>query len=63
MHRVWQLFDPRLSLLGLVSFLFALALVIHFMLLMSPYFNWLGNDGVQVPASNMSAMPPARTIN
>ncbi len=63
MHRVWQIFDPRLSLIGLVSFLFVLALVIHFMLLMSPYFNWLGNDGLQVPTSNMSAMPPTRTIN
>jgi light-harvesting complex 1 alpha chain len=63
MHRIWQIFDPRRSLIGLMSFLFALALVIHFMLLMSPAFNWLGNPGFQTPTSSMSAMPPARTMN
>ncbi|MBK1619172.1 light-harvesting antenna LH1, alpha subunit [Lamprobacter modestohalophilus] len=63
MHRIWQIFDPRRSLIGLMSFLFALALVIHFMLLMSPAFNWLGNNALQAPASSMSAMPPTRTIN
>lgn len=62
MHRVWQLFDPRLSMMGLVSFLFALALVIHFILLMSPGFNWISTSEAVAPASNMSAMPPARTM-
>jgi light-harvesting complex 1 alpha chain len=63
MHRIWQLFDPRRTLMGLFSFLFVLALLIHFVLLASPDFNWLGGNSVQAPASNMSAMPPARTIN
>ena len=62
MHRIWQLFDPRLSVMGLVSFLFALALVIHFILLMSPGFNWISTSQAVAPSSNMSAMPPARTM-
>ncbi|MEA3638478.1 MAG: light-harvesting antenna LH1, alpha subunit [Lamprobacter sp.] len=63
MHRIWQLFDPRRTLMALFSFLFVLALLIHFILLASPDFNWLGGNSVQAPSTNMSAMPPARTMN
>jgi light-harvesting complex 1 alpha chain len=42
MWRVWQLFDPRRALVGLFIFLFVLALLIHFILLSSPRYNWLG---------------------
>jgi light-harvesting complex 1 alpha chain len=63
MHRIWQLFDPRRSLMALFSFLFALALVIHLILLMSPGFNWISTSKAVAPSTNMSAMPPARTIN
>jgi light-harvesting complex 1 alpha chain len=38
---MWQLFDPRQALVGLFTFLFALALVIHFVLLSTNRFNWL----------------------
>lgn len=41
MWRLWQLFDPRQALVGLFTFLFALALVIHFVLLSTNRFNWL----------------------
>jgi light-harvesting complex 1 alpha chain len=63
MHQIWQIFDPRRSLIALMSFLFVLALVIHFILLASPGYNWLGGNTVQAPTSNMSAMPPTRTMN
>jgi light-harvesting complex 1 alpha chain len=64
MHRIWQWFDPRRALMGLFSFLFVLALLIHFILLASPDFNWMSTgERITAPVSNMSAMPPARTVN
>jgi light-harvesting complex 1 alpha chain len=41
MWRLWLLFDPRRTLVALFTFLFALALVIHFILLSTSRFNWL----------------------
>ncbi len=41
MWRMWQLFDPRRALIGLFVFLFTLALLIHFILLSTPRFNWI----------------------
>nr|1XRD_A Chain A, Light-harvesting protein B-880, alpha chain [Rhodospirillum rubrum]prf//0708175A protein,light harvesting [Rhodospirillum rubrum] len=41
MWRIWQLFDPRQALVGLATFLFVLALLIHFILLSTERFNWL----------------------
>lgn len=41
MWRLWQLFDPRRTLVALFVFLFALALVIHFILLSTDRFNWI----------------------
>ena len=38
MWKVWLLFDPRRTL---VTFLFVLALVIHFILLSTSRFNWI----------------------
>lgn len=56
MWRLWQLFDPRQALVGLFTFLFALALVIHFMLLSTSRFNWLeGPKGAA--AVQRSALP------
>jgi light-harvesting complex 1 alpha chain len=40
------LFDPRRALVALVAFLFALALLIHFILLSTDRFNWLEGKGV-----------------
>jgi light-harvesting complex 1 alpha chain len=48
MWRVWQLFDPRRALVGLFVFLFVLALLIHFILLSSPRFNWLGTAPTEI---------------
>ena len=42
MWRIWLLFDPRRALVALFTFLFVLALVIHFILLSTDKFNWIG---------------------
>lgn len=41
MWRIWQIFDPRRTLVALFTFLFVLALLIHFILLSTDRFNWL----------------------
>jgi light-harvesting complex 1 alpha chain len=41
MWRIWLLFDPRRTLVALFTFLFVLALLIHFILLSTSRFNWL----------------------
>jgi len=54
MWRIWLLFDPRRTLIALFTFLFVLALVIHFILLSTDRFNWLEgprNVSSAVPAS------------
>ena len=50
MWRMWLLFDPRRTLIALFTFLFALALLIHFILLSTDRFNWL-----EGPAAHASA--------
>lgn len=57
MWRVWLLFDPRRTLIALFTFLFALAVVIHFILLSTERFNWLSNPGQAPTAQHMSSMP------
>jgi light-harvesting complex 1 alpha chain len=62
MWKVWLLFDPRRTLVALFTFLFALALVIHFILLSTDRFNWL--DGPRAPTTGsleqMSPLPSAK---
>lgn len=53
MWRMWLLFDPRRTLVALFTFLFILALLIHFILLSTDRFNWLegpGTAAMAVPA-------------
>ncbi len=45
MHKLWQMVDPRGVLLAIAFFLLVLGLLIHFILLSSVDFNWLG-DGI-----------------
>ncbi|MEM8689453.1 MAG: light-harvesting antenna LH1, alpha subunit [Pseudomonadota bacterium] len=45
MWKVWLLFDPRRALVALFTFLFALAILIHFILLSTSKYNWL--EGAQ----------------
>ena len=64
MWRIWLLFDPRRALVALMTFLFVLALLIHFILLSTDRFNWLGERGTTTAApavEQMSGMPEART--
>ena len=59
MHRVWMIFDPRRSLIALFTFLFVLALIIHFILLSTNRFNWLdAGRTASAAASDMSPLPP-----
>jgi len=53
MYRIWQIFDPRRTLIALFAFLFTLAILIHFILLSTPRFNWL-----QGPAAAPVAAAP-----
>jgi light-harvesting complex 1 alpha chain len=48
MWRIWLLFDPRRVLVAMAAFLFTLAILIHFILLSSPRFNWLGTTPAAV---------------
>jgi light-harvesting complex 1 alpha chain len=48
MWRVWQLFDPRRTLVALAVFLMTLALLIHFILLSTERFNWLAGPAASV---------------
>ena len=41
MWKLWLLFDPRRTLVALATFLFGLAVLIHFILLSTDRFNWI----------------------
>ena len=56
MWRIWLLFDPRRALVALCTFLFVLAIVIHFILLSTNKFNWL-DGAAKTPAAQNSSMP------
>jgi light-harvesting complex 1 alpha chain len=55
---MWLLFDPRRTLVALFTFLFALALLIHFILLSTDRFNWLeGPRAAKGAAGQLSPLP------
>jgi light-harvesting complex 1 alpha chain len=56
MHKIWLLFDPRRTLVALFTFLFVLALLIHFILLSTDRFNWL--EGPKRAAQAQSLVLP-----
>jgi light-harvesting complex 1 alpha chain len=58
MWRIWLIFDPRRTLVALATFLFVLALLIHFILLSTDRFNWL-DGGAAAPAAEAPAAAPA----
>jgi light-harvesting complex 1 alpha chain len=65
MWRLWLLFDPRRTLVALFTFLFALAVLIHFILLSTDRFNWI--EGPRAAAGAPTAMqvspaPPSVTV-
>lgn len=59
MHKIWQLFDPRRALVALFTFLFVLALLIHFILLSTDRYNWLETGRRGAAASQNSPLPPS----
>jgi len=60
MWRMWLMFDPRRTLVALFTFLFALALLIHFILLSTDRFNWLeGPRTAPRPKAAQLMTPPA----
>jgi len=62
MWRLWLLFDPRRTLIALFTFLFGLALVIHFILLSTDRFNWLdGGKKAKTAAVQMAPTSEAKT--
>jgi len=61
MWRIWKLFDPRRTLIALFTFLFVLALVIHFILLSTDRFNWLDGPRKNVAVAGQMAPLPAPT--
>ena len=54
MWRLWTLFDPRRALVALAVFLFALALLIHFILLSTDRFNWIGAPKAPVKTGSVT---------
>ena len=54
MWRMWLLFDPRRTLVALATFLFALAIIIHFILLSTSRFNWIEGPRGAAAAKSMS---------
>jgi light-harvesting complex 1 alpha chain len=63
MWRLWLVFDPRRALIGLFVFLFALALVIHFVLLSTDRFNWMDGPKSKMGTHQMSPVPaPAAAL-
>lgn len=56
MWKVWLLFDPRRTLIALFTFLFALALLIHFILLSTDKYNWI--EGRKAPPAKTSQVAP-----
>lgn len=64
MWRIWLIFDPRRTLVANAIFLFALAILIHFVLLSTTRYNWLEGypaSGVAAPTvTQNSPIPPGR---
>ena len=56
MWRIWRLYDPLRAMVVQGIFLFALAAMIHLILLSTNKFNWL--DGAKgAPTAQNAAMP------
>lgn len=57
MWRIWLMFDPARVLVALATFLFALAIVIHFILLSTDRFNWLDGPSAAVITPAAQVVP------
>ena len=59
MWRVWRLFDPLRAMVAQGVFLFALAAMIHLILLSTNKFNWLDGPKKATVVSLNAPMPAA----
>jgi light-harvesting complex 1 alpha chain len=57
MWRIWMVFDPRKTLVVQGVFLFALAAMIHFVLLSTSRYNWFEGAPVAPAAAAMIELP------
>jgi light-harvesting complex 1 alpha chain len=55
MWKIWLLFDPRRTLIALGTFLFSLAVLIHFILLSTDRFNWIEGPRAAKAAAHIEA--------
>jgi light-harvesting complex 1 alpha chain len=61
MWRVWRLFDPLRALVAQGVFLFALAVLIHLVLLSTNTFNWIDGPKSRQAVAQGVAMPAPAT--
>jgi light-harvesting complex 1 alpha chain len=61
MWRIWRLFDPLRAMVAQAVFLFALAAMIHLILLSTNKFNWLDGPKKGPAATALIAPMPAAT--
>jgi light-harvesting complex 1 alpha chain len=61
MWRLWRIYDPRTTLVALATFLFGLAILIHFILLSTDRFNWIEGPRAARKTSSITSdmVPPA----
>jgi light-harvesting complex 1 alpha chain len=63
MWQIWRIFDPRRTLVALFTFLFGLAILIHFILLSTDRFNWIEGPRARKAADvTIEMVPPAPGI-
>jgi len=64
MYNIWKLFDPRRTLVALATFLFTLAILIHFILLSTNRFNWIEGPRKAAKAASITIemVPPAGIV-
>ena len=59
MYRIWMIFNPQRTLIALFTFLFVLALLIHFILLSTTRYNWIDAGSARAGSTaEMSPLPP-----
>ena len=59
MWRIWRLFDPLRAMVAQGVFLFALAAMIHLILLSTDRFNWLDGPKAKAAAAQNAPLPAA----
>jgi len=61
MWRIWRLYDPLRAMVVQGVFLFALAAMIHLVLLSTNTFNWFDGPNARQSIAQKASMPAAAT--